>query len=202
MFVIYQREKVQYFNNRNVITLMRAKKGQKVHWAQIIFNSLFSELDQWSEYVKENKGIKKITYQYALVLAKIFQYLFVHQREIPQKLPTKVKRTREERQKTLENRKKAATNSPRRVLMKKNIIEEGGALGLKMKKEQENTYMRAQKMMRGRVKPFVMPIVVQVARHTTEIPQMTTPQEAQLREQRQDVPHMTSPHERQLAPHD
>jgi hypothetical protein len=59
----------------------------------------------------------------------------VHQREIPQKLPTKVKRTREERQKTLENRKKAATNSPRRVLMKKNIIEEGGALGLKMKKE-------------------------------------------------------------------
>jgi len=36
--------------------------------------------------------------------------------------------------------------------------------------------MRAQKMMRGRVKPFAMPIVVQVARHTIEIPQMTTPQ--------------------------
>jgi hypothetical protein len=120
----------------------------------------------------------------------------VHQREIPQELPTKVKRTREEKQKTLENRKKVATNSPRSVLMRKNIIEEGGASGLKMKKEYENTYMRAQKMMRGRVKPFVMPIVVQVARHTTEIPQMTTPQEAQLREQRQDVPHMTSPHER------
>jgi hypothetical protein len=59
----------------------------------------------------------------------------VHQREIPHKLPTKVKRTREERQKTLENRKKATTNSPRSVIIRKNKIEEGGASSLKMKKE-------------------------------------------------------------------
>jgi hypothetical protein len=58
--------------------MMRAKKGQKVDWAQIIFNSLFSELDWWYKYVKENKGDKNDTYQSALVLAKIFQYLFVH----------------------------------------------------------------------------------------------------------------------------
>jgi hypothetical protein len=31
-----------------------------------------SELDQWYMYVKENKGDKKDTYQFALVLAKIF----------------------------------------------------------------------------------------------------------------------------------
>jgi hypothetical protein len=60
-----------------------------------------------------------------------------------------------------------------------------------MKKEQENINLRAQKMMRGKVETFVMPTmvrvmstVVQAARQTTKIPQMTTPQETQLREQR------------------
>ncbi len=57
---------------------MGAKKGQNVDWAQIIFNSLCSELDQWYKFVKGNKGDKKDTYQCALVLAKIFQYLYVH----------------------------------------------------------------------------------------------------------------------------
>jgi hypothetical protein len=46
--------------------------------------------------VKENKGDKKDTCKFALVLAKIFQYIFVHQKENLQKPPTKVKRTREE----------------------------------------------------------------------------------------------------------
>jgi hypothetical protein len=59
--VIYKREKVQYFNNKNVITLVRAEKGQKVNWAHIIFNSLCSELDRWYKYVKENKGDKNDT---------------------------------------------------------------------------------------------------------------------------------------------
>jgi hypothetical protein len=31
------------------------------NWAQIIFNSLCSELDQWYKYVKDNKGDKKDT---------------------------------------------------------------------------------------------------------------------------------------------
>jgi hypothetical protein len=30
IYVIYRKEKVQYFNNKNVITLVRTKKGQKV----------------------------------------------------------------------------------------------------------------------------------------------------------------------------
>ncbi len=76
--IIYQRDKVQYFNNKNVITLMKAEKGQKVDWAQIIFNSLCNELHRWYKYVKENKRDKKSTYQSALVLAKTFQDLFVH----------------------------------------------------------------------------------------------------------------------------
>jgi hypothetical protein len=75
---------------------VKVEKGQKVDWAQIIFNSMCSELNKWYKYVKENKGDKKDTYQFAFVLAKIFQYLFVHQKDNPQKPPTKVKRTKKE----------------------------------------------------------------------------------------------------------
>jgi hypothetical protein len=56
--IIDQREKVQYFNNKNVITLVKAEKGQKVDWAHIIFNNLCSELNKWYKYVNENKGDK------------------------------------------------------------------------------------------------------------------------------------------------
>ncbi len=66
--------------------------------------------------------------KFLLVLENFFQYLFVHQNENenPQK-PTKVKRTREEMQTTLENGKKATIDSPRSVLKRKNKVEEGGA---------------------------------------------------------------------------
>ncbi len=122
---------------------MRTKKGQQVNWAHIIFNNLCSELDRWYKYVKENKGDKKNTYQFALVLAKIFQYLFMHQKDNPQKPSTKLKRTKEEMQTTLENRKKVVTDSSRSVIKRKNRVEEGGALGLRMKREEESTYLRA-----------------------------------------------------------
>jgi hypothetical protein len=59
IFVIYGREKVQYFNNKNAITLARAKKGKNVDWAHIIFHNLCSELDWWHKYVKDNKGDKR-----------------------------------------------------------------------------------------------------------------------------------------------
>jgi hypothetical protein len=39
------RQKVIYFNNKNVITLMKANKKKKVDWAQIMYHSLCSELD-------------------------------------------------------------------------------------------------------------------------------------------------------------
>jgi hypothetical protein len=72
-----------------------------------------------------------------LVLAKIFQYPFVHQKDNPQKPSAKVKRTREEMQITLENRKKAAVDFLKSVLKKKNKVE------LRMKREHENTNLRA-----------------------------------------------------------
>ncbi len=33
IFLIYYKEKVKYFSNKNVITLVRVEKGQKVDWA-------------------------------------------------------------------------------------------------------------------------------------------------------------------------
>ncbi len=122
---------------------MKAKKGQKVYWAQIIFNSMCNELDRWYKYVKEIKGDKKNKCQYALVLAKIFQYLFVHQKENPQKPLTKVKITKEKIQTTLENRKEAITDSPRNVFKTKNKVEKGGASSSRMKREHDNIKGRA-----------------------------------------------------------
>jgi len=71
----------------------------------------------------------------ALVLAKIFQYLFVHQKDNPKKPLTKVKRTREEMKITLENRKEATIDSPRSALKRKNKVEGGRTLSLRVKRE-------------------------------------------------------------------
>jgi hypothetical protein len=65
-----------------------------------------------------------------LILAKIFKYFFFPQKNSPQKPQTKVKRTREGMQTSLENKNKVATKSPGNVLKKKNRVEEGGTLGL------------------------------------------------------------------------
>jgi hypothetical protein len=101
----------------------------------------------------------------------------MHQKENPQKPPTKVFKTKEETHIALENRKKIIIDSPRSVLKKKNKAEEGGTSSLGMKREQENIHVRAQKMMRGIVEPSTMPTIVQVVRQTIEIPHMTSPHE-------------------------
>ncbi len=119
--------------------------GQKVDLTQIIFNSLCSELDKWYKYIKENKGDKKNTCQSTLVLAKIFQYLFVHQKENPQKPPTKVKKTKEEMHTTLENKKKATRDSLRSALKKKNKVEDKGSLSLGIQREQDNINVKGTK---------------------------------------------------------
>jgi len=62
-----------------------------------------------------------------LILVKIFKYLFVHQKENPQKPQAKVKSTRKNLEITLESRRKATTESPKSVLKRKNKVEEGGA---------------------------------------------------------------------------
>ncbi len=114
---------------------MKIKKGPKVDWAQIIFNNLCNELDWWYKYLKENKGDKKYTCQFALVLAKKIQYLFVHQKENPQKPLANVKITREDIHTTLEDIKNAIVHSPTNALKRKNKVEERKALSFRMKRE-------------------------------------------------------------------
>jgi septal ring factor EnvC (AmiA/AmiB activator) len=95
-----------------------------------------------------------------LDIGKIFQYLFVHQKDNSQKPPAKVKRNREEMQATLENRKKVVAEFPKSALKRKNKVEEGGVLGSRVKREHESIEIRAQKVMRGRMAPFEMPTLV------------------------------------------
>jgi hypothetical protein len=64
---------------------MRIEKGKKIDWVHIMYNNLCSELDLWYKYVKDNKGDNKDTCQLALILAKISNYLFVHQKDNPHK---------------------------------------------------------------------------------------------------------------------
>jgi hypothetical protein len=59
----------------------------------------------------------------------------VHQKENPHKSLTKVLKTREEMQTTLENRKKAIVDFQRSVFKRKNKVEEGRASCLGVKKE-------------------------------------------------------------------
>ncbi len=80
-------------------------------------------------------------------------------------------------QTTLNNRKKATAGFPIRVFKRKNIVEEGGASSSRVKREQENTNLRAQKMMKGKMEPFAMPTMVRVvptmiqaARQTPVVP--------------------------------
>ncbi len=59
-------------------------------------------------------------------------------------------------QTTLENKKKVIANFLRSAFKRKNRVEEGGALGSGVKREQESTNLRAQKMMKGKVEPFTV----------------------------------------------
>jgi hypothetical protein len=51
---------------------------------------------------------------------------------------------------TLENINKITIKSPRSTLKMKKKIEQGRILGSRVTREHENTYLRAQKMMKGR----------------------------------------------------
>jgi len=59
----------------------------------------------------------------------------MHQKDNPHKQPAKVKRIREEMLRALENRKKIVADSSRSALKRKNKVEEGKALGSRMKRE-------------------------------------------------------------------
>jgi hypothetical protein len=49
IYVVYQREKVNYMNNRNTLSFMKVEERLHVDWAQLMFNNMCSELDRWTK---------------------------------------------------------------------------------------------------------------------------------------------------------
>jgi hypothetical protein len=74
----------------------------------------------------------------------------------------------------LENKKKVAIGSPRSALKRKNIVEEGGASNSRVRREQDSTNLKAQKMMKGKVEPFVVPTMIRVVPTMVHVVKQTT----------------------------
>jgi hypothetical protein len=49
IYVVYQREKVNYMNNRNTLSFMKVEERLHVDWAQLMFNNMCNELDKWTK---------------------------------------------------------------------------------------------------------------------------------------------------------
>ncbi len=81
IFVIYQREKVNYMNNKNALTFMKVEEGIEVDWAQIMFNNLCNVLDRWTKMQEKlqawgKQEDKKEIYHSTLILKRLFKYMF------------------------------------------------------------------------------------------------------------------------------
>jgi hypothetical protein len=50
--IIYQRERLAYFNNHIAITLNLANKGKKINWCSIMLTQMSIELTWWIEHKK------------------------------------------------------------------------------------------------------------------------------------------------------
>jgi hypothetical protein len=50
--IIYQCERLTYFNNHIAITLNLTNKGKKINWCSIMLTQMLIELTQWIEHKK------------------------------------------------------------------------------------------------------------------------------------------------------
>jgi phospholipid N-methyltransferase len=51
--IIYQQERLAYFNNRIAITLNLTNKGKKINWCSIMLTQMSIELTWWTKYLKQ-----------------------------------------------------------------------------------------------------------------------------------------------------
>jgi hypothetical protein len=49
IYVVYRREKVNYMNNMNTLSIMKVEERLRVDWAQLMFNNMCSEYDRWTK---------------------------------------------------------------------------------------------------------------------------------------------------------
>jgi hypothetical protein len=81
--VIYQRDKIYYFNNKNVISITTIVQGKTIDWANILFKQLQRELTRWTTaQTKVMMGIikvdpKKDVCHSTLVIEILIQHLFL-----------------------------------------------------------------------------------------------------------------------------
>jgi hypothetical protein len=85
--VIYDREKVYYFNNINTISIMKANNRDHINWAKTMYKHLVKVLDKWTKSQakmlegKGKMGVKHMCH-FALV-TEVFIQRWMHQAEKP-----------------------------------------------------------------------------------------------------------------------
>ncbi len=80
--IIYQKDKVQYFNDKSTMMISKANHGKSINRATIIYFQLVVELMKWEKCQKNmiegtiKKEPKKDVYHFAIVLKVLFQKWF------------------------------------------------------------------------------------------------------------------------------
>jgi len=50
--IIYQKDKVQYFNNKSSMMISKVKHGESINWVTIMYSQLIKELIKWEKCQK------------------------------------------------------------------------------------------------------------------------------------------------------
>ncbi len=136
IFVIYQREKVIYFSNKNAITLMRIENGKKVDWDNLC---IIVCVANWINGTNTSRILRGtiLSMLVNLDLGKKKLSLFFQQKNSPYRPYTRVKKTKKKMQATFKNKRKFVAKSPRSVFKRKIKIEKGGASRSRVKKNKK-----------------------------------------------------------------
>lgn len=165
-------------SNKNfALTFMKVEEGFEVDWAQIMFNNLCRDWIDGPRCKKKckwmgNKRIKKKTCHSALVLERLFNYMFQkdfrvieNKTKITQK---KTKITKEEMQQVLDSRKRTSRGSPWTMEKRKNKAEIGEGSKQRWKSGED---VRPQKYMRRNNKQLGITVSKVVTCHIPFKPQ-------------------------------
>ncbi len=54
LLTIYQKNKVQYFNNKSTMMISKTNRGKSINWATIMYSQLIKELIKWEKMLEEH----------------------------------------------------------------------------------------------------------------------------------------------------
>ncbi len=120
--IIYQKDKVHYFNNKSTMMISKANNGKSVNWDAVMYFRLVKELIRWDKCQKNMiEGIakrepKKDVCHFAIVVEVLFQKQFLVKGAKPQEKKKQSEQPQKEKKKkqTLRERfiKKKKTSEP------------------------------------------------------------------------------------------